>query len=151
MLPAQRFWRETVSLLDVMWPRSNQWESALLGIKIPGHSFSKSAIHRINRYRAETKTNSTKTNCVIHWIVIDPVDSAIHFLNNWSHLYNNTSYSAPSSCVRRPFIMLTLVISVNPASNNPAHFAKQSFPAWNLKVSIKNLIQKTIAIVLSRF
>ena len=24
MLPAQRFWRGTVSLLDVMWPRSNQ-------------------------------------------------------------------------------------------------------------------------------
>ena len=31
MLPAQRFWRETVSLLDVMWPRSNQWDLALLG------------------------------------------------------------------------------------------------------------------------
>ena len=31
MLPAQRFWRETVSLLDVMCPRSNQWERALLG------------------------------------------------------------------------------------------------------------------------
>ena len=31
MLPAQRFWRETVSLLDVMWRRSNQWERALLG------------------------------------------------------------------------------------------------------------------------
>ena len=31
MLPAQRFWRETVSLLDVMWPRSNQWKRALLG------------------------------------------------------------------------------------------------------------------------
>ena len=30
-VPAQRFWRETVSLLDVMWPRSNQWECALLG------------------------------------------------------------------------------------------------------------------------
>ena len=30
MLPAQIFRRETVSLLDVMWPRSNQWERALL-------------------------------------------------------------------------------------------------------------------------
>ena len=30
MLPDQRFWRETVSLLDVMWPRSNQWDSTLL-------------------------------------------------------------------------------------------------------------------------
>ena len=30
LLLAQRFWRETVSLLDVMWPRSNQWERALL-------------------------------------------------------------------------------------------------------------------------
>ena len=36
MLPAQRFWRETVLLLDVMWPRSNQWERALLG-KIFSH------------------------------------------------------------------------------------------------------------------
>ena len=24
------------------------------------------------------------TNCVIHWIVIYPVDSAIHLLNNWN-------------------------------------------------------------------
>ena len=30
MLPTQGFWQETVSLLDVMWPRSNQWECALL-------------------------------------------------------------------------------------------------------------------------
>ena len=33
MLPAHSFWRETVSLLDVMWPRSKQWERALLGKK----------------------------------------------------------------------------------------------------------------------
>ena len=33
MLPSQRFWRETVSLLDVMWPRSNRREGALLGKK----------------------------------------------------------------------------------------------------------------------
>ena len=31
MLPAQSFWQETVSLLDVMWPQGNQWERALLG------------------------------------------------------------------------------------------------------------------------
>ena len=31
MLPSQRSWRETVSLLDVMWPRSSQWERVLLG------------------------------------------------------------------------------------------------------------------------
>ena len=30
MLPAQKFWGETVSLLNVMWPRSNQWDRALL-------------------------------------------------------------------------------------------------------------------------
>ena len=36
MLPAQIFRRETVSLLDVMWPRSNQWERALLAKKLPG-------------------------------------------------------------------------------------------------------------------
>ena len=31
MVPAQRFWRQTVSLLDVKWPKSNQWERTLLG------------------------------------------------------------------------------------------------------------------------
>ena len=31
MLPAQRFWQEKASLLDVMWPQSNQWEHVLLG------------------------------------------------------------------------------------------------------------------------
>ena len=35
MLPAQRFWRETVLLLDVMWPRTNQRERALLRKKFP--------------------------------------------------------------------------------------------------------------------
>ena len=33
MSPVQRFWRETVELLDVMWPRGNQWERALVGKK----------------------------------------------------------------------------------------------------------------------
>ena len=37
-----------------------------------------SDIHRIS---------STKTNCVIRWIVIYPVDSAIQLLNNWSWVY----------------------------------------------------------------
>ena len=31
MLAAKRFWWQTVSLLDFMWPRSNQWEHALRG------------------------------------------------------------------------------------------------------------------------
>ena len=31
MLLAHRLWRETVSLLDVMWPWSNQWECSLFG------------------------------------------------------------------------------------------------------------------------
>ena len=35
MLQAKRFWRETVSLLEVMWPRGNQWERALFAKKIP--------------------------------------------------------------------------------------------------------------------
>ena len=42
MLSAQRFWRETVSLLDVMWPRSNQWERALLGKSIQLYNNKKS-------------------------------------------------------------------------------------------------------------
>ena len=25
-----RFWRETLSLIDVMWPLSNQWERTML-------------------------------------------------------------------------------------------------------------------------
>ena len=32
MLPAKRFWRETVSLLEVMWPRGNQREPALFAV-----------------------------------------------------------------------------------------------------------------------
>ena len=42
MLPAhsaQKFWRETVSVWDVMWPRSNQWERAQLGRNF--HLFNK--------------------------------------------------------------------------------------------------------------
>ena len=31
MLPTQRYWQETVSLLNVMWPWSNQRECKLLG------------------------------------------------------------------------------------------------------------------------
>ena len=34
ILPAERFWRETVSLLDVLDHEVNQWERALLK-KIP--------------------------------------------------------------------------------------------------------------------
>ena len=40
ILPAQRFWRETVSLLDIMWPWSNQWGRALLGKSFQQSSFS---------------------------------------------------------------------------------------------------------------
>ena len=29
----------------------------------------------------------TKTNCAILWIVIYPVDSTIHFSNNWGQVY----------------------------------------------------------------
>ena len=35
-------------------------------------------------YIAIQRISNTKTNCVMHWIVIYPVDSAIHLLNNWS-------------------------------------------------------------------
>ena len=39
-------------------------------------------IHRI--YIAIQRISNTKTSCVIHWIVIYPLDSAIYLLNNWS-------------------------------------------------------------------
>ena len=38
------------------------------------------AIHRINHYSAD---KCWQTNYTIHWIVIYPVDSVIHPLNNW--------------------------------------------------------------------
>ena len=40
MLPAKRFWRETVSLLQVMWPRGNQWERARCWQKKPNRKNS---------------------------------------------------------------------------------------------------------------
>ena len=42
------------------------------------------AIHRINRYPA---VSVDKTNHAIHWIVIYPVDSVIHFLNNRDQIF----------------------------------------------------------------
>ena len=38
MLPTQRFWQETVSLLDVVCPQSNQWECMLLGRNFQLHN-----------------------------------------------------------------------------------------------------------------
>ena len=35
MLPTQSFWRETVLLLDVMWPRGKQWVWRAVGEKFP--------------------------------------------------------------------------------------------------------------------
>ena len=36
-----RFWREAVSLLDLMWPQSNQWERVLLGKNFQLYNISK--------------------------------------------------------------------------------------------------------------
>ena len=41
-----------------------------------------SAIHRRARYCTTQRTSIMEDNCVIHWIVIYPVDSAIYLLNN---------------------------------------------------------------------
>ena len=54
MLPAQRFWRETVSLLDVMWFRRKQWEHALLGKNFQpfnnhGYSIFRGGIRSFNK------------------------------------------------------------------------------------------------------
>ena len=83
--------------------RHNQWHSTELGPVASSLKFLKpsitqetqkirsvvpvvqkfdSAIYRINRYSVG-QDSITQTNCVIHWIVIDPVCSAIHLLNNW--------------------------------------------------------------------
>ena len=37
--PLRGFWRETVSLVDVMWPRSSQWQHALIRKKIDLKTF----------------------------------------------------------------------------------------------------------------
>ena len=53
----------------------------LLEIKAPVVQTSDSAIHRISL---------REINCVIHWIEIYPVDSAIHFSNNWAQVFTMT-------------------------------------------------------------
>ena len=42
-----------------------------------------STIHRLNRYPEGIR----KTNCAIQWIVIYPVDSAIHLSNRWGQKF----------------------------------------------------------------
>ena len=44
-----------------------------------------SAIYRINHYPVD---NCSGNQCVIHWIEIYPVDSAVQVLNNWGQDYN---------------------------------------------------------------
>ena len=52
-----------------------------------------SAIHR---KISTQRINVTKTNCVIQWIEMYPVDSAIQLLNNWGLVdksYYNKNYN----------------------------------------------------------
>ena len=51
-----------------------------------------SAIHWINHYLLD---NSIGFTSVIRWIVICPVDSAIHRLNNWGMVDNQAQLDAP--------------------------------------------------------
>ena len=41
----------------------------------------------------------TKTNCVIYWIVIYPVDSAIHLQNNWGQVCNRYSQTTNQTVI----------------------------------------------------
>ena len=90
-------------------------------------------IHRI--YITIQRISNTKTSCVIHWIVIYPLDSAIYLLNNWS-LGDIVRYharaaremrrdNAPSSLAR------ALVLDMERAT-------------WQLSEDITGLIGKTM-------
>ena len=66
--------------------------------------------------------SNTKTNCVIHWIVIYPVDSAIHLLNNWS-LGDIVRYHARASGTRDETYRLFFTRSRVPARYGEADLA----------------------------
>ena len=70
-----------------------------------------SAIHQINHYQ---QTSFRKTNCVIYWIEIYPVDSAIHVWNNWGQevvfLMRTTSSQYLSIITERYGLFYSLVI-----------------------------------------
>ena len=63
MLPAQRFWQETVSLLAVMWTWSHQWECTLLGknfqLKIKNYCF---------KFPTAFKNNNSWKISVPNWV-----------------------------------------------------------------------------------
>ena len=64
-------------LQDWFWlVKKKQW-------KRPGPGCSKAGLIAIQRISVD------KTNHAIHWIVIYPVDSVIHFSNNRGQKYNN--------------------------------------------------------------
>ena len=65
MLPAQRFWRETVSLVEVMWRSRNQWERALLG-KIASY-ITKWIIRRLEREIWDCGESDRANRCGNHW------------------------------------------------------------------------------------
>ena len=58
------------------------FNNSLVGDQAPVVQKLDSAIHRINHY---------PTNCAIQWIVIYPVGSVIHPLNNWDQLRRSLS------------------------------------------------------------
>ena len=87
-----------------------------------------SAIHR----KISTQwINITKTNCVIQWIEIYPVNSAIQLLNNWGQgpvarsLVSANRWLRGIKMYRFPWY-LTLV-STNHASSNPGQVDKSYY------------------------
>ena len=65
MLPARRFWQETVSLLDVMWRQRNPWERALLG-KIASY-ITKWIIRGLEIEIWECGESDSTNRCCHHW------------------------------------------------------------------------------------
>ena len=63
-------------------------------------SWIASAVHRINHYRVN-KVSIRETNCVIHWIEIYPMDSAIQLLHNWGLVSVNWELTVLTSLLRR--------------------------------------------------
>ena len=81
------------------------------------------------------RISNTKTNCVIHWIVIYPVDSAIHLLNNCS-LGDIVRYHARAAREMRR--------DIASSSLARAFLLDMERAAWQLSEDITGLIGKTM-------
>ena len=71
MLPAHGIWRETVSLLDVMWPWTSQWMGALKREKRQLYNNCQCCIrpshHALDGCQIDNPANSSAVNSLLDW------------------------------------------------------------------------------------